>query len=125
MQAGCSTALLSGCLRSLFDGIHPNWVNIMGSSSTPTTTEKTAAQLSDLELAQLLAQRLAIKPNDWHRLNRDRNVRAKEQLAAALVYLVKQQPQEAQVRVEQALGWLDKSLTAPPCPTHGERKTKA
>ncbi len=94
-------------------------------SSDPTAAEKTAAQLSDVELAQLLAERLAIKPLDWHRLNRDRNVRAKEQLAAALVYLLKQQPQEAQVRVEQALGWLDKSLTAPPCPTHGERKDKS
>jgi hypothetical protein len=94
-------------------------------SSAQPTAKKTAAELSDLELAQLLAKRLAIKPNDWHRLNRDRNVRAKEQLAAALVYLLKQQPQEAQVRVEQALGWLDKSLTAPPCPTHGERKAKS
>jgi Tfp pilus assembly protein PilF len=100
----------------------------MGSSSFPSTqpaADKTAVQLSDLELAQLLAERLAIKPIDWHRLNRDRNVRAKEQLAAALVYLLKQQPQEAQVRVEQALGWLDKSLTAPPCPTHGERKARS
>lgn len=94
-------------------------------SSAQTTAEKTAAELTELELAQLLAERLAIKPNDWHRLNRDCNVRAKEQLAAALVYLLKQQPQEAQVRVEQALGWLDKSLTAPPCPTHGERKANA
>jgi len=94
-------------------------------SSAQTAAEKNAAELTELELAQLLAERLAIKPNDWHRLNRDRNVRAKEQLAAALVYLLKQQPQEAQVRVEQALGWLDKSLTAPPCPTHGERKAKS
>jgi Tfp pilus assembly protein PilF len=94
-------------------------------SSAQTAAEKTAAELTELELAQLLAERLAIKPNDWHRLNRDRKVRAKEQLAAALVYLIKQQPQEAQVRVEQALGWLDKSLTAPPCPTHGERKAKS
>lgn len=91
------------------------------SSSTHPAAQKSANQLSDLELAQLLAERLAIKPLDWHRLNRDRNVRAKEQLAAALVYLLKQQPQEAQARVEQALGWLDKSLAAPPCPTHGER----
>jgi hypothetical protein len=94
-------------------------------SSAQTAAEKTAAELTELELAQLLAERLAIKPIDWHRLNRDRNVRAKEQLAAALVYLLKQQPQEAQVRVEQALGWLDKSLTAPPCPTHGERKANS
>ncbi len=94
------------------------------SSSTHLTAKQSADQLSDLELAQLLAERLAIKPLDWHRLNRDRNVRAKEQLTAALVYLLKQQPQEAQPRIEQALGWLNKSLNAPPCPTHGER-TKA
>jgi len=97
-------------------------------SSLPSAqqiSEKTAAQLSDIELAQLLAQRLAIKPMDWHRLNRNRNVRAQEQLSAALVYLLKQQPQEAQIRTEQALGWLNKSLTAPPCPTHGEPKAKS
>jgi hypothetical protein len=95
----------------------------MGSSaqSSSAAAQKTVDQLSDLELAQLLATRLAIKPQDWHRLNRDRNVRAKEQLAAALVYLLKQQPQEAQIRVEQGLGWLNKTLTAPPCPTHGDR----
>jgi hypothetical protein len=78
--------------------------------------------LSDLELAQVLAERLAIKPNDWHRLNRNRQVRAQEQLAAALVYLLSQQPDEATPRVEQALGWLNRSVTAPPCPSHGEKK---
>lgn len=77
--------------------------------------------LSDLALAQVLAERLAIKPNDWHRLNRNRPVRAQEQLAAALVYLLSQQPDEALPRVEQALGWLNRTVTAPPCPTHGSR----
>ncbi len=85
---------------------------------------KPAAELSDLELAQLLAERLAIKPTDWHRLNRDRRVRASEQLAAALVFLLKQNSEEALVRVEQATGWLNHSLQAPPCPSHGERKTR-
>lgn len=78
--------------------------------------------LSDLELAQAIAVRLAIKPNDWHRLNRNRQVRAQEQAAAALVYLLKDEPEEALVRLQQAVGWLDHSLTAPPCPTHGEKK---
>lgn len=78
--------------------------------------------LSDLELAQVLAERLAIKPHDWHRLNRNRQVRAQEQLAAALVYLLSQQPEEALPRVEQALGWLNRTVTAPPCPTHGQPK---
>lgn len=88
-------------------------------SQTPAPTVDT---LSDLELAQTLAARLAIKPNDWHRLNRDRKVRAREQAAAALVYLLKEESEEALVRLQQAVGWLDRSLTAPPCPTHGERK---
>ncbi|MFH7243890.1 MAG: DUF6439 family protein [Spirulina sp.] len=87
-------------------------------------TPAAIAALSDLELAQVLAQRLAIKPNDWHRLNRNRQVRAQEQLAAALVYLLSQQPDEATPRVEQALGWLNRSVTAPPCPTHGAAKAK-
>lgn len=94
---------------------------------TPQTTvqaAKPAAELSDLELAQFLAERLAIKPIDWHRLSSDRRVRASEQLAAALVFLLKQNSEEALVRVEQATGWLNHSLKAPPCPTHGERKTR-
>lgn len=77
--------------------------------------------LSDLELAQALATRLAIQPNDWHRLNRNRNIRAQEQIAAALVYLLKKQPTEALARTQQAVGWLDNSLSAPPCPTHGHK----
>lgn len=80
------------------------------------------SDLSTLELAQALAERLAIKPNDWHRLNRNRQVRAGEQLAAALVYLLKDQPEEALLRTQQATGWLDRTLQAPPCPTHGQQK---
>jgi hypothetical protein len=87
--------------------------------SAPTTND-----LSDLELAQTLATRLAIKPNDWHRLNRNRQVRAQEQATAALVYLLKSEPEEALVRLQQAVGWLDRSLTAPPCPTHGEKQSR-
>ena len=88
-------------------------------SQSPT---KDIESLSDVELAQAIAARLSIKPNDWHRLNRDRRVRAQEQTAAALVYLLKQQPEEALVRLQQAVGWLDHSLTAPPCPTHSKKK---
>ena len=89
----------------------------MNSSTSPFEIN----DLSDLELAQAIATRLAIKPNDWHRLNRDRKVRAREQAAAALVYLLKEEPEEALVRLQQAVGWLDRSLTAPPCPTHGQK----
>jgi hypothetical protein len=88
----------------------------------PTLSQKTA-DLSDLELAQALAERLGIKPQDWHRLNRNRKVRAGEQMASALVYLLKDQPEEALVRLQQATGWLDRSLQAPPCPTHGHRSS--
>jgi hypothetical protein len=78
-------------------------------------------EISTLELAQALMERLTISPNDWHRLKSNRNSRASEQAAAALVFLLKNQPQEALARLEQAAGWLDKSISAPPCPTHGHK----
>ncbi|MFO5492339.1 MAG: DUF6439 family protein [Cuspidothrix sp.] len=83
------------------------------------------SQLNDfstLELAQALMARLSISPDDWHRLKSNRNARASEQVAAAMVFLVKNEPQEAQARLEQAVGWLDKSISAPPCPTHGHKR---
>jgi hypothetical protein len=86
------------------------------------SSSSAAKSLTDLELAQAIAERLSIKPNDWHRLNRDRRIRAQEQTAAALVYLLKQEPEEALVRLQQAVGWLDHSLSAPPCPTHGKKR---
>lgn len=73
-------------------------------------------------LAQALAEKLAIAPNDWHRLSSNRSVRAREQAAAALVYMLKNQPDEAIPRLQQAIGWLDKTLKAPPCPTHAEKR---
>lgn len=81
--------------------------------------------LTNLELARQLAERLAIKPNDWHRLSSNRKVRAAEQLAAALVFLLKDHPEEALVRSQQATGWLDNTLKAPPCPTHGAGKKQS
>ncbi len=101
--------------------------------SEQTTMSKTTMASSDdqtlnlqaaepLALAQALAQQLAITPMDWHRLNSDRRVRAKEQVAAALVYLLNDNPEEALPRLEQAVGWLNRSIKAPPCPTHGEHK---
>jgi len=78
--------------------------------------------ISTLELAQTLMERLSISPDDWHRLKSNRNARASEQVAAAMVFLVKNEPQEAQARLEQAVGWLDKSISAPPCPTHGHKR---
>jgi len=78
--------------------------------------------LTTLELAQTLLERLSISPNDWHRLKSNRKVRACEQTAAALVFLLSEQPDEAQSRLEQATGWLNRSISAPPCPTHGHKK---
>lgn len=78
-------------------------------------------QASTLELAQALTERLAIAPVDWHRLKSNRLARAKEQTAAALVFLLQEQPEEALSRLRQASGWLDHSVSAPPCPTHGNR----
>lgn len=75
-------------------------------------------------LAQALAEQLAIAPNDWHRLSANRSVRAREQAAAALVYMLKDKPEEALPRLQQAIGWLDKTLKAPPCPSHGEKKAR-
>ncbi|MBI1240872.1 DUF6439 family protein [Umezakia ovalisporum] len=91
--------------------------------SQPTQLSKTNQlnEFSTLELAQALMERLSISPKDWHRLKSNRNARASEQAAAAVVYLVENQPQEAIVRLQQAVGWLDRSIFAPPCPTHGNK----
>ncbi|MEL6161297.1 MAG: DUF6439 family protein [Cyanobacteria bacterium J06623_5] len=96
-------------------------------SGPAVASQKTRELLNTLSpdmLAQALAAKLAISPNDWHRLSSNRTVRAQEQTAAALVYLLKDNPEEALPRLAQAVGWLDKTVKAPPCPTHGERKAK-
>jgi Family of unknown function (DUF6439) len=85
--------------------------------STPQTNR--LAEFTDLELAQALVERLAIAPHDWHRLKANRKARAAEQAATALLYLLKDQPEEALPRFQQATGWLDRSISAPPCPSHG------
>ncbi|MCL2932883.1 MAG: DUF6439 family protein [Trichodesmium sp. MAG_R03] len=79
-------------------------------------------EYSTLELAQALAQKLAISERDWHRLKSNRQVRALELTVAALVFLIKSQPTEAIARLNQAIKWLDRSISAPPCPTHGSQK---
>ncbi|BDA68485.1 hypothetical protein CAL7716_026510 [Calothrix sp. PCC 7716] len=89
------------------------------STQQPKTNQ--LQEFSDLELAQALLERLGISPNDWHRLKSNRKARASEQVAAALVYLLKDEKEEAQQRLQQAVGWLDRSISAPPCPTHGTK----
>jgi hypothetical protein len=90
-------------------------------SESPLSKSSTGnlSEASTLELAQALAERLAITPNDWHRLKSNRQSRAGEQAAIAMVYLLKNQPEEALIRLQQASGWLDRSVSAPPCPSHG------
>ncbi|MEG3858184.1 DUF6439 family protein [Microcoleus sp. herbarium12] len=88
--------------------------------TTQTTQTVNLNDLSTVELAQALAARLAISERDWHRLKTNRSARAGEQAAAALVFLLKNQPEEALPRLNQAAGWLDRSISAPPCPTHGK-----
>jgi Family of unknown function (DUF6439) len=89
------------------------------SSQLPKTSE--LKEFSTQELAQALMERLSISPNDWHRLKSNRKIRASEQTAAALVFLLKDQPSEALMRLQQAAGWLDRSISAPPCPSHGNQ----
>lgn len=83
-------------------------------------TDRSVHDLSTAELAQVLAERLAITPGDWHRLKSNRKARAAEQAATALVYLLNDQSEESLARLQQAVGWLDRSISAPPCPTHGK-----
>lgn len=89
--------------------------------SAPTPDPSILTSFSPEVLAQALAQQLAISSHDWHRLSANRAVRAREQAAAALVYMLKNKPEEALPRLAQAMGWLDKTLKAPPCPSHGKK----
>ncbi|MEM9217397.1 MAG: DUF6439 family protein [Cyanobacteria bacterium P01_F01_bin.150] len=66
-------------------------------------------------LARTLATRLAISSQDWHRLKGNRPARAKEQVAIALNYLLNDQTEDAMAHLQQAVGWLDKSLSSPSC----------
>lgn len=94
------------------------------SQATHLNQNNQLSEISTLELAQALMERLSISPNDWHRLKSNRKARACEQTAAALVFLLKESQQEALPRLQQATGWLDKSISAPPCPTHGHKGNK-
>lgn len=93
-------------------------------TSSPTVAPVSLDSHSTLELAQELARRLAISPQDWHRLKANRNAQASQQAAAALVFLLQSHPEEAIPRLQQATGWLDRSVSPLPCPTHGHRSEK-
>ena len=88
---------------------------------SPVSSTESRESTSSLELAQVLAEQLSITPGDWHRLKGDRQAQAKQQLAAALVLLLKNQPDEALAHINQAAGWLDRSVSPLPCPGHGNK----
>ena len=100
----------------------PQPSQVENAAQTTSSDRAILRSFSPEALAQALAEQLAIAPQDWHRLSANRAVRAREQAAAALVYMLKDKPEEALPRLNQAIGWLDKTLKAPPCPTHKERQ---
>lgn len=96
----------------------------MPETSTPASSNASLQQYSALELAQALLQKLAVTDMNWHKMMANRKARAAELSAAALVYLLKENSEEALPRLEQAVGWLDRSVSAPPCASHGDRHTQ-
>lgn len=86
------------------------------------TSPQTLQDCTTLELAQALAERLTIAPNDWHRLKGNRKAQASQQITAGLSFLLNDEPELALAHLQQAVGWLDRSLSAPPCPSHGSKK---
>lgn len=86
---------------------------------------KVPEDLTDLELAQALVERSVIAHQNWHRLKGNRNAQAKQQLTSALVFLLKDQPEAALQHLNQATGWLNGSLSSPPCPDAQKKAKKA
>jgi hypothetical protein len=74
-----------------------------------------------LALAQTIVQESSIPERDWHRLKSNRKARAQEQIANAMVFLLKDNPEQALAHLQQATGWLDRSISAPPCEAHGNK----
>ena len=91
------------------------------SAPAVTADRPSLSQFSAAELAQALLEKLAIANQDWHRLKSNRTARANEQAAAAIVFLLKDQSDEALPRLQQAVAWLDRSISAPPCQAHSDR----
>lgn len=71
---------------------------------------------SDQQLIQTLAERLIISEVKWHQLKSSPTAHAREQVAIALLFLLKDQPMEALPRLRQAVGWLDRTISQPSCP---------
>lgn len=85
-------------------------------------TKSNLEEMSNLEIARILAERMTISSYDWHKLKNNRKAQAAQQLTASLVYLLNGETEEALVRINQAQGWLDRSIDPLPCPTHGHKK---
>jgi hypothetical protein len=88
------------------------------SLTSPLSQDQSLQELSTLELAQVLAERLAIPHHDWHKLKNNRQAQALQQASVGLVFLLKEEKTEAIAHLSQAVGWLDRSVTPLPCPTH-------
>ncbi|MBE9223002.1 hypothetical protein IQ215_09880 [Cyanobacterium stanieri LEGE 03274] len=88
---------------------------------TISSNSKTITELTTLELAQLLAEKMTISSYDWHKQKNNRKAQAGQQLASSLVFLLNNQPEEALERINQAQGWLNKTINPLPCPSHGDR----
>lgn len=86
-------------------------------------TKSSIEQMSDLEIARILAERMTISSYDWHKLKNNRKAQAAQQLTASLVYLLNGEIEEALIRINQAQGWLERSIAPLPCPTHGHKKS--
>jgi len=85
-------------------------------------TKSNLEEMSNLEIARILAERMTISSSDWHKLKNNRKAQAAQQLTASLVYLLNGETEEALLRINQAKGWLDRSIDPLPCPTHGHKK---
>ncbi len=94
----------------------------MTNSQSPAKSE--IDQLTNLELAQILAQKVTISNYDWHKLKNDRQAQAVQQITASLVYLLNGDKEQALEHLNQAKGWLDRTIKPLPCPTHGHSEKK-
>lgn len=63
--------------------------DIFGSTHIQSPLQAKVEDLTDQELAQALMERLTLAEANWHSKKSNRTIRAKEQVAAALVYLLK------------------------------------
>ena len=83
------------------------------------------ASEEQLQLAEALQRQLAINERDWHRLKGDRHRRAAEQLAAALLLLMRSGAKadaDVLALVDSAQRWIRREQRDPGCPDHGRRQ---